>query len=242
MSKVLLPCIVLLVVLTTPVDAANIYFDEYPLNTAITNQYANLGVVFDQAYIELDGWSAHCLSGENETPNSGVGAPAAPITARFLGPTHFVRANSAYLDAGTTLRIDAYDEAGNLIGTTQGTGEQAVYVVGIWKAVFSFINPNNPDDIACLDDLSFAIPSIDGYITDTSGNPVQDAYLLVVQQRPIDAYVQTDASGYFWVFNLSPGTYWVVCFRRGYRIGVTQVEVSDGVTADASMLVTARNG
>lgn len=143
---------------TTPSHTL-ITFNEYPVNTVITEQYKASGVVFDKAYIELDNLpNPSYLSGSNEYYPSpyGDGKNATPITATFLTPTNQVSADPIYLDAGATMTLEVFDKNGASIGKTIGTSRLKIEAKGIAKAVFTFSDAGGRiDDIAGIDNLDF---------------------------------------------------------------------------------------
>jgi len=113
-----------------------IHFDEYPLGTPITNQYAGLGIVF--------GGDAPFPSGDTSNPTSPVlsGSPRfrGAIEGRFVEPGFPERdavVSSFSLDAGYfdeigSVRLTWYDQEGHLLGQRAGSqfGIQTLNVSG----------------------------------------------------------------------------------------------------------------
>jgi len=111
----------------TPSCSNNITFSEYSLDTAITNQYGNKGIVF--------GGSSPFITTDGANPTSPVlsGSPRffGAIEGSFVNPKDGVTpaiADSFQLDAGyfdsvgsTALKL--YDSEGNLIEQRTNTGE-----------------------------------------------------------------------------------------------------------------------
>ena len=111
----------------TPSCSNNITFSEYSLDTAITNQYGNKGIVF--------GGSSPFITTDGANPTSPVlsGSPRffGAIEGSFVNPKDGVTpaiASSFQLDAGyfdsvgsTALKL--YDSEGNLIEQRTNTGE-----------------------------------------------------------------------------------------------------------------------
>ncbi len=175
-----------------PSVSGNITFDDYPVNTVITNQYKSMGVVFDESFRELDNLADPAyLSGDNEDYPSpyGNGQNAAPITATFQSPVSFVSADPIYLDGGAIMLVDVYDKDDKLLGHSSGSGTIRIEAKGIKKAVFSFYLSGGIDDIAGIDNLKFD-PG-----TDTDGDGLLDSWEKDGYDSDGDGKVDVDLPG-----------------------------------------------
>ena len=75
------------------------------------------------------------------------------------------------------------------------------------------------------------VSGINGNVTDLEENPIADAIVIVISAETRERYrVVTDASGYYEVTDLAPGNYWIICIKRGYKIGLANVGVAPGET------------
>lgn len=87
---------------------------------------------------------------------------------------------------------------------------------------------SNPDMGAYETPLAAAFGIISGHVTDLVGNPLR-ALVIAINAETKDKYkTVTDADGYYEITDLEPGTYWVLCIKRGYRLGIRKAEVVSG--------------
>jgi len=69
--------------------------------------------------------------------------------------------------------------------------------------------------------------SINGTVTDMAGNPIKLALVIAVLGETKEKAF-TDSEGYYEILNLKPGTYWVLCIKKGYKAGIKKAEVVAG--------------
>jgi hypothetical protein len=111
----------------TPSCSNNITFSEYPLNTAITSQYSNKGIVF--------GGSSPFITTDGANPTSPVlsGSPLffGAIEGSFVDPRDGVtpvtaarfQLDAGYFDSVGSTSLKLYDTQGNLIEQRTNTGQ-----------------------------------------------------------------------------------------------------------------------
>jgi hypothetical protein len=92
---------------------------------------------------------------------------------------------------------------------------------------------SNPDIGAYENPLAEPLPingSINGTVTDMAGNPIKWALVIaVLGETKIKAF--TNREGNYEILNLEPGAYWVLCIKKGYKVGIRKAEVvAGGVT------------
>ncbi|MBC8228496.1 carboxypeptidase regulatory-like domain-containing protein [bacterium] len=69
--------------------------------------------------------------------------------------------------------------------------------------------------------------SINGTVTDGAGNPIKFALVIaVLGETKIKAF--TDSEGNYEITDLEPGIYWVLCIKKGYKVGIRKAEVVAG--------------
>jgi len=69
--------------------------------------------------------------------------------------------------------------------------------------------------------------SINGTVTDRAGNPIKWALVIAVLGETKEKDF-TDSEGYYEIPDLEPGAYWVLCIKRGYKLGIRKAEVVAG--------------
>jgi len=70
--------------------------------------------------------------------------------------------------------------------------------------------------------------SINGIVIDWAGNPIEWALVIAILGEPKGKDF-TDDEGYYEISGLEPGIYWVLCIKRGYKLGIRrEVEVIAG--------------
>lgn len=137
-----------------------ITFDEFAVGTEISNQYANLGVVFSRG----KNGNYPVIADDGAMPNSPVLSPNPPYAGdfdiEFLTSTTWVQFQSGFWDALGTAVIDVFDWAGNL--TTYSNDATGVVNFefhdpknGVRRIVFNSANDPAGADI---DNLKFNVP------------------------------------------------------------------------------------
>lgn len=163
MKKLLMICAILIGVagLTSAAPTTLITFDEFPLETVISNQYAPLGVIFTAATYNLPVIS---MNGAMPTapvlrPDGGPGMFQGDFWIQFPTPVVDVQFISGYWDTVGTGIIDVYGPYGNLLAnltnTTTGPGVVTdLSALGkIGKIYFNTVADGAGAD---LDNLSFS--------------------------------------------------------------------------------------
>jgi alpha-tubulin suppressor-like RCC1 family protein len=120
-----------------------ITFDEYGLNTVITNQYASRGIIFgpDQAFISVDGASssAPVLSGVPQFQGAISGSFVdANNTTKKIGASA-IKMRVGHMDEARTVRVYFYDKQGKQIEaqtTTIKNGFENFHVKAKDKGLF----------------------------------------------------------------------------------------------------------
>ncbi|MBC8229281.1 carboxypeptidase regulatory-like domain-containing protein [bacterium] len=75
-----------------------------------------------------------------------------------------------------------------------------------------------------------SIRSIKGIVTDCqTGEPIKWA-LVVVIQKPAKVRTFTDEDGFYDIFDLEPGEWWLIGIKKGYKLHIAKVEVKPGET------------
>ena len=69
--------------------------------------------------------------------------------------------------------------------------------------------------------------SINGTVTDMAGNPIKWALVIAILGETREREF-TDDEGYYKILALEPGTYWVLCLKKSYKLGIRKVEVVTG--------------
>ena len=69
--------------------------------------------------------------------------------------------------------------------------------------------------------------SINGTVTDRAGNPIELALVIAVSDETKEKDF-TDSGGYYEILALEPGTYLVLCIKKGYKLGIRKAEVVAG--------------
>ena len=121
-------------------DPNAITFDDYPLETTITDQYASRGVVFDSdVFISVDS------ANPTEPVLSGSPRFYGDIVGHFTVPGTTVPAtvdgfslDIGYINDRNSVEIDYYDNAGNLIGSTRAQSYGINEVDVTYRGVASF--------------------------------------------------------------------------------------------------------
>jgi hypothetical protein len=97
------------------------------------------------------------------------------------------------------------------------------------------------DDSWGLDDVELAsgveTGSINGTVTDIAGNPLR-AFVIAINVDTQEKYKAiTNSDGYYKITDVVPGTYWVICIKKGYKAGIQKVEVEPGVVTPCSFVL-----
>ena len=69
--------------------------------------------------------------------------------------------------------------------------------------------------------------SINGTVTDRAGNPIKRALVIAALGETKEKDF-TDSEGYYEILALEPGTYWVLCIKKDYKLGIRKAEVVAG--------------
>ena len=73
------------------------------------------------------------------------------------------------------------------------------------------------------------IGSISGNVIDNVGRPVKLAFVIAVNTDTQDKYKAfTNGNGDYDIPELPAATYWVICIKKGYRVGIKTAEVVAG--------------
>ena len=89
---------------------------------------------------------------------------------------------------------------------------------------FAFSNSRDPE-IWGLDNVTVEVveasAEINGHVTDPEGNPLSGAWVIATNiDTQEKTRVRTDGDGFFVIPDLDPGTYRLVCIKRGYTLGI----------------------
>ena len=101
--------------------------------------------------------------------------------------------------------------------------------------------PNPPDsnpDMGAYENPKAEPPgSISGNVTDLLGNPLT-ALIIAINAETKDKYkAVTDADGYYDITDLEPNTYWVICIKKSYQVGITRIEVEPGTVTPCNFVL-----
>jgi hypothetical protein len=88
-----------------------------------------------------------------------------------------------------------------------------------------------------------AVPvgSVEGTVTDASGNPVPDA-LVNATQPFIDPFSFTDASGHYRIDNVPTGDWTISAFKSGYVTSTSSAKISENGVAEISLTLNPYTG
>jgi hypothetical protein len=70
--------------------------------------------------------------------------------------------------------------------------------------------------------------SINGTIIDLTGTPLRALVIAINSETKEKDKTVTDVDGYYEILNLEPGIYWVLCIKKGYKLGIKKAEVVAG--------------
>lgn len=128
--------------LQNPVANVSIAFDEVPLYTTVTDQYAGLGVVFGGGFEPY-------TTGDGANPTSpvlsGGGGFGYPLFGRFVNPDGSPRTVSSmaldvgYIDDPGSTEVLAYDSGGRLLATVVANLEGIVRITINKAGIASFV-------------------------------------------------------------------------------------------------------
>lgn len=121
-------------------DPNAITFDDYPVGTTITNEYASRGVIFDSEVFtstDLANPTAPVLSGTPLFFGDIVGHFTIPGTATPTTVDGF-SLDVGYIDDRNSVEIDYYDIAGNLVGSTRAQAYGINEIDVAYRGVASF--------------------------------------------------------------------------------------------------------
>ena len=72
--------------------------------------------------------------------------------------------------------------------------------------------------------------SINGHVTDIAGEPLRALVITINSETKEKDKAVTDVDGDYKIPELEPGTYLVLCIKRGYKLGIKKAEVVAGET------------
>ena len=72
------------------------------------------------------------------------------------------------------------------------------------------------------------VGAINGHVTDTAGEPLRALVIAINADTKEKTRAVTDVDGYYEIPDLELGTYWVICIKRDYKLGIRQAEVVAG--------------
>jgi hypothetical protein len=121
----------------------------------------------------------------------------------FVDPSndYHLQPGSPCIDAGTPIGAPPDDIEGNPRDKSPDMGAYEYQVVGMG--------------------------SINGTVTDMAGKPIKWALVIAILGKTKEKDF-TDSEGYYEILNLEPGTYRVLCIKRGYKLGIRKAEVVAG--------------
>lgn len=197
--------------------------------------------------IEWGPWTYYDEEQEPYTPSSGIVRVYTTFAAASMDfgiPVTFYGAYFAGDDEPETLvQFEGYRK-GVLVGTSTPLAVSATPVflnADFGSQVDLVVVTSNRPQWWCMDDVTFeAIPSVNGTIRSSSGVTLGGVSVGALQQRPADAVVQTDGSGYYEIYGLEPGSYYIIAFLSGYKIGIGQVQITGGETAQMDLILVLR--
>lgn len=137
--------------------ATTITFSEFAVGTIVSNQYADLHVIFTD-----EGEGLPIIANDGAMPNSPVLSPNPPFAGVFGwqftgGGAIGVSFQSGYWDAIGTAIIDVYDPFGVLLGTVTNTliGPETINLSGFGTVGFVTFNSNFDAAGGDIDNLQF---------------------------------------------------------------------------------------
>jgi hypothetical protein len=80
---------------------------------------------------------------------------------------------------------------------------------------------------------------INGIVTDTEGNPIEDATIIIINEITQDKAL-TDGDGYYESVDLPVGIYWIICLKKGSKVGLKKAEVIAGETTTVDFQLAPR--
>jgi hypothetical protein len=174
---------------TVASGGVTINFDDLPDFTAVTEQYANLGVHFSSATILRKGGS---LSGAFP-PRSGLGVifdfPTGVITATFDAPHHIV---GGYITGNRNITLRAFNQAGQVLGSASTGGP-------------NYVGSGGPPPNMLLQVISSGTDIVRVTFSDSGNTYTVDDFFF--DSTPFDTCMRDDATGNLLMFNSSTGDY-----------------------------------
>ena len=73
------------------------------------------------------------------------------------------------------------------------------------------------------------VEAINGHVTDLARNPIKLAMVIAIK-RTAKAIAFTDKDGYYEIKDLQPGSWLVICMKKGYKARIAKVEVKANET------------
>ena len=168
MKKLIMVCAIIIGVagLASAAPTYLITFDEFPVGTVISNQYAPLGVVFHPGDVtgtlpKIDNNSVNPTS-PDLSPQGGGTPPqfwqyAGDFWMRFTTPAVEVQFDSGYWDGVGNGVINVYDPAWNPLASLSNTttGVNVTNISGMGPVGYIYFNSINDGLGADLDNLGF---------------------------------------------------------------------------------------
>ena len=160
MKKPLMICAILIGVAGIASAAPTlITFDEFPVGTAVSNQYAPQGVIFSAATFNLPVISMNTAMPNQPIlrPDGGPSTYAGDFWIQFTAPAINVTFDSGFWDAQGVGQIDVYDPAMNLMAnlTNTTTGVNVTDLTGLGQVGYIYFNSVNDVAGADIDNLGF---------------------------------------------------------------------------------------
>jgi len=161
MKKLIMICTILIVVagLASAAPTTLITFDEFPLGTAISTQYAPQGVIFSAATYNLPVIS---MNGAMPTqpilrPDGGPSTYAGDFWIKFTTPAIDVQFDSGYWDGVGNGVINVYDQYMNPLAslTNTTTGVNVTDLSGLGRISYIYFNSVADGAGADIDNLGF---------------------------------------------------------------------------------------
>lgn len=161
MKKLLMICAIIIGVagLASAAPTTLITFDEFPVGTAISNQYAPQGVIFSAATYNLPVISMNGAMPMQPIlrPDGGPSTYAGDFWMRFTTPVLEVQFDSGYWDGVGTGVIDVYDPAMTPLVSLSNmtTGVNVTNISGMGPVGYIYFNSIGDGAGADIDNLGF---------------------------------------------------------------------------------------
>ena len=168
MKKLIMMCVIIIGVagLASAAPTYLITFDEFPVGTVISNQYAGLGVLFHPGDVTgtlpIISWNGAMPTQPILSPQGGATPPqywqfAGDFWIQFTTPVLEVQFDSGYWDAVGNGVIDVYGPAMNPLVSLSNTtiGVNVTNISGMGPVGYIYFNSIDDEAGADLDNLGF---------------------------------------------------------------------------------------